>query len=93
VEAEQVWLSARCFGDLTILEGTGTRTEKSIFPCDVLGSVKSGKGSVDLEFRNMAGQEIKETIRLFAAGEQPVSKTLTISLRPLPDTQKQSYRR
>jgi hypothetical protein len=41
----------------------------------------------------MAGQEIKETIRLFAAGEQPVSKTLTISLRPLPDTQKQSYRR
>ena len=88
MQAEEVWLSASCFADLTILEGTGTGTEKSVFPCDVLGSAKSAKGSVDLEFRNMAGQEIKETIRLFAAGEQSVSKTLTISLLPLQDTRK-----
>jgi hypothetical protein len=67
------WRLNRCgfrrdvFGDLTILEATGTGTEKSVFPCDVFGSAKSAKGSFDLEFRNMAGQEIKETIRLFAA--------------------------
>ena len=71
VETEQVWLSARCFGDLTILEGTGMGTEKSVFPCDVLGSAKSAKGSFDLEFRNMAGQEIKETIRLSPRGSGP----------------------
>jgi hypothetical protein len=88
VEADKVWLSVSCFADLTILEGTGAGTEKSVFPCDVLGSAKSAKGSVDLEFRNMAGQEIKETIRLFAAEEQPASKTLTISLLPLQDTRK-----
>jgi hypothetical protein len=50
-----VWLSASCFDDLKILAGTGAGTEKSVFPCDVLGSAKSAKGSVDLEFRNMAG--------------------------------------
>jgi hypothetical protein len=55
VEAEQVWLSASCFDDLKILAGTGAGTEKSVFPCDVLGSAKSAKSSVDLEFRNMAG--------------------------------------
>jgi hypothetical protein len=90
VEAEKVWLSASCFGDLTILGGTGAGTEKSVFPCDVLGPAQSAKGSFDLEFKNMAGQEIKETIRLFAAGENPVSKRVTISVPPLADIRKQS---
>jgi hypothetical protein len=90
VEAEKVWLSVSCFGDLTILGGTGASTEKSVFPCDVLGPAQSAKGSFDLEFKNMAGQEVKETIRLFAAGENPVSKRVTISLPPLADIRKQS---
>jgi hypothetical protein len=92
VEAEKVWLSASCFADLTILGETGAGTAKFVFPCDVLGPAQSAKGSFDLEFKNMAGQEIKETIRLFAAGENPVSKRLTISLPPLPDIRKQSDR-
>jgi hypothetical protein len=36
-----------------------------MFPCDFLYPVKSVKGSFDLQFKNMAGQELKEAVRLF----------------------------
>jgi hypothetical protein len=92
-EPDQIWLSARCFGDLTIFNGTETGTRNSAFPCDVLYPAKSAKGSFDLEFRNAAGQEIKETIRLFAAGKRPVSKTVTISVSPTRNMSKPTYHR
>lgn len=82
---DQMWLSASCSGnDLSILEITGKTPEGTAFPCDVLRPTKSASGSLDLEFRNMTGGEIKDTLRLFAAGQPPASKSVAIDLPPLP---------
>jgi hypothetical protein len=82
--ADQVWLSASCSGDLNILEITDAGVEGAFFPCDVNQVTKAATGSLDLAFRNMSGGEAKTTVRLFAAGSPPVSRTLTTSLLPLP---------
>jgi hypothetical protein len=82
-QAGQIWLSANCFGDLTILKLTGADTERSVFPCDSPYPVKSVRGSFDLQFKNMAGLELQEAVRLFVTGGKAVSKTVMISLSPL----------
>lgn len=83
-EASQVWLSASCFGDPTFFGVTQNTPEGTVFPCDKLNPAGSASRSLDLEFRNMTGEEIKETIRLFAGGNPSVSRSVTINLPPLP---------
>jgi hypothetical protein len=83
-EQNQVWLSATCSGDLSIFEVTGNTPEDRVFPCDILTPAKSATGSLNLEFRKMAGGRIKEALRLFAAGRPSVSRTVTIDLPSLP---------
>ncbi len=84
-EAGQVWLSAlNCGGDFTLWRLSNTGLEAAEFPCGALVPAGTAKGSLGLEFRNMTGQEIKETVRLFAAGREAVSMTQTLSLPSLP---------
>jgi hypothetical protein len=69
-------ITPNCFGDLTILKVTGMSTERTVFSCDLLYPLKSVKGSCDLQFKNMAGQELKEAVRLFVAcGPGPSAST------------------
>jgi hypothetical protein len=42
-------------------------------------------GSMELELRNLAGQNTQTHIRLFAAGQDSVSKTITVAPPELPD--------
>jgi hypothetical protein len=81
---DQVWLSASCSGDLSIFEITADTPEGAMFSCGVLRPAKSASGSLNLEFKNIPGGRIKETLRLFAAGQPPASRTITIDLPPLP---------
>jgi hypothetical protein len=71
VETEEVWLSARCFSDLTILKVTGLGTEKSVFPCDVLGSAKSAKGSFDLNSGTWPAKKSKKPSGFSLRGSSP----------------------
>jgi hypothetical protein len=84
-EPSQVWLSAvNCLDDLNIQRLPGNGANGSSFPCGVLEPAESAKGSLILKFSNMSGQEVKETVGLFADGRESVSLTRTISLPPLP---------
>jgi hypothetical protein len=82
-KGDQVWLSASCSGDLRTFEITADTPEGTMFPCGVLRPAKSS-GSLNLEFKNIPGGRIKETLRLFAAGQPPASRTISIELPPLP---------
>ncbi len=83
-DPDQIWLSASCWGDLTILEVTESGKEGSVFPCDTLRPAIIPRGSLGLEFRNNAGNPTKETVRVFAAGAKSASKTRTFFLDSLP---------
>jgi hypothetical protein len=82
---DQVWLSASCSGDLSIFEINAHTPEGTVFPCGVLRPAKSASSTLNLEFKNIPrGGRVKEALRLFAAGQPSVSKTITIDLPPLP---------
>ena len=80
----QVWFSASSPHEVSILESSQNAPGQTMFPSDTLRPVASDLGSLDLEFRNLTGGDIKETIRLFAAGTPSVSRELIIDLPPLP---------
>ena len=81
---DQVWLSASCSGDLTILEVTESGEEGAEFPCDVLRPAIIPKGSLGLEFRSNAGNQVTETVRVYAAGAESDSAMRTFFLDSLP---------
>jgi hypothetical protein len=88
-KADQLSLSVSCYKNLMdypfdlFLVAKG-HTQGDPFPCDVLQPLRSTTGSLELEFQHMSGDEFKETVRLFAAGQQSVSRNLTISLPAMP---------
>jgi hypothetical protein len=79
-----VWLSIGCSGDLSIFEIPFVAPEGHSLLCDVLRPAQSSHGSLDFEFRNLSGGDVQETVRIFAKSHGAVSKTLTVSLPPLP---------
>ncbi len=83
-DADHVWLSLGCPGDLNILEISDAVPEGQALLCDVLRPTQSARGSIDLEFRNLSGGEIQETVRLFAKGHGAVSRSITVTLPSLP---------
>jgi hypothetical protein len=83
-EANQVWLSAECSGDLRIVEMTRPDCDGHVVLCDALRPTQATSGSLDLEFNNLSGGEIQEKVRIFAKGRGAVSKEVTIDLPPLP---------
>jgi hypothetical protein len=83
-EANQVWLSAECSGDLRIVEMTRPDCDGHVVLCDALRPTQATSGSLDLEFKNLSGGEIQEKVRIFAKGRGAVSKEVTIDLPPLP---------
>jgi hypothetical protein len=81
----QVWLSILdCWGSLDFVRGDESGKKGSRFPCGVLEPVRSTNGSFNLESRNLTGEEIKETFRIFAAGKRPASRTVSLTLPSLP---------
>ena len=84
-EANRIWLSASCpSNDVSISELAPSAAEDKIFPAETVQPAAAASGSLDLEFRNLTGGDIKANVRLFAAGTPPVSKSITIDLPPLP---------
>ncbi len=80
---DEVWLSSSCPADLRILKMSDSGIE-SPFPCDSDQPIEVPNGSVDLRFRNNSGGDLQVTIRIFAAGSPPVSRSATVSVGPLP---------
>jgi hypothetical protein len=83
-DADQVWLSVGCSGDLSISEVTVAVSEGHEFLCDASRPTQSTRGSIDLKFRNLSGSEIQEIVRLFVKGHGAVSRNITVTLPPLP---------
>jgi hypothetical protein len=83
-EARQISITASCYGDVTILAAAEKDAEPHDFPCDRDVPANSVQGSLNLQFRNKAGQDQKETLRLFVAGTHAVTSSITMSLPPLP---------
>lgn len=83
-DKNQVWLSLGCSGDLGIFGVIDAVPNGQTIVCNILLPTQSTSGSRDLVFRNLAGGEVQETVRLFAKGRSSVSKTITITLPALP---------
>lgn len=84
-QASQISLSSICPGDVAILTVTAAGAEGASFPCNAVNPAPSATGSLDLEFQNRTGAPIEIPLRLFAAvGASSISKSLTVSLPPLP---------
>ncbi len=87
--ADQLSLSVSCFKDgmgypFRVLRITGQHAEGTPFPCDEMQPLESSRGALELKFEHMSSDELDESVRLFAAGKDSVSETLTISLPALP---------
>ena len=84
-ERHKVWFSIlSCWGDLTFVDLNQSASGHSGFPCGALVPLSSAKGSLDLETRNWTGDLVRESFRIFAAGQTPVSRKVSLWLDPLP---------
>ncbi len=75
----QVTIDMNCFTDVSLVEVSDLQSH-DVFRCGELREVSASKGSLDLSFANHTEVLLQPQMRLLAAGREPVSKTLEISL-------------
>ena len=83
-EAKDVWLLPGCSDSVAIFEIAPAVPDGHGVPCSVARPAASLYGSIDLEFRNLSGKELTESVRLFAAGNPSVARDLTVDVPPSP---------
>jgi hypothetical protein len=84
-QPDRIWISATCpTADISILQFNDLAPQGGDFPCDRQVAAKQLTGTLDLEFRNLSGQQEQTSVRLFVSGAPSVSRSLTLDLPPLP---------
>jgi hypothetical protein len=82
--ANSIWFTVDGVTEV-LLHTTGEDAPAAKLAADAPNPLHSNAGSMELELRDLSGQETQAHIRLFAAGQDSVSKTITVAPPELPD--------
>ena len=79
-----LWLSANCMRDITIESQAADGSDREPFACGVLHPLRATRGFINLLFANRTGRCDVRAVRLFVAGTNPASSTVSVPLVPRP---------
>ena len=82
--ANSIWLTVDGVTEV-LLQSAGEAAHAAKLTTDKPNPLPSSAGSMELELRSLAGQDTQAHLRLFAAGQDSVSKTITVAPPELPD--------